>query len=88
MKRSAPRAQPTCAQVHRHASLALIRAQDRRVDEALEPARAMLIRSQGMESGRLHDRLRSVRATPTPRSSTPAVHEFTAHYDAELRLGP
>jgi tetratricopeptide (TPR) repeat protein len=74
-------------QVHRHAGLAMIRAQDGRVDEALEPARAMLVRVQGMESGRLHDRVRSVRQALSSRSSEPDVREFAEQCDAELRLG-
>ncbi|WP_435111359.1 transcriptional regulator [Nocardiopsis synnemataformans] len=74
-------------QVHRHAGLAMIRAQDGRVDEALEPARAMLARVQGMESGRLHDRVRSVRKALASRSSEPEVREFAEQCDAELALG-
>jgi hypothetical protein len=74
-------------QVHRYAGLALIRAQRGRVDEALEPAREMLRRVRGMESGRLHDRLRSVRTALASRSDQPDVREFIEHADAELGLG-
>lgn len=74
-------------QVHRHAGLAMIRAQAGRVDEALEPAQAMLARVQGMESGRLHDRVRSVRHALASRSSEPEVREFAEQCDAELNLG-
>ncbi|MFL1378784.1 MULTISPECIES: hypothetical protein [unclassified Nocardiopsis] len=58
-----------------------------RVDEALEPARAMLDRVQGMESGRLHDRVRSVRRALASRSAEPEVREFAEQCDAELRPG-
>lgn len=74
-------------QVHRHAGLAMIRAQDGRVDEALPPARAMLERVRGMESGRLHDRVRSVRSVLVGRSSEPEVREFAERCEEELRLG-
>ncbi|MBX9389538.1 transcriptional regulator [Streptomonospora nanhaiensis] len=74
-------------QVHRYAGLALIRAQRGRVDEALEPARQMLRRVRGMESGRLHDRLRSVRTALASRSDQPDVRDFVEHADAELGLG-
>lgn len=74
-------------QVHRHAGLAMIRAQGGRVDEALAPARVMLERVRGMESGRLHDRVRSVRRALADRSSEPEVQEFAEQCDAELRLG-
>ncbi|TDQ45388.1 transcriptional regulator [Actinorugispora endophytica] len=73
-------------QVHRFAGLAMVRAQAGRVDEALEPAWQMLARVRGMESGRLHDRVRSVRSALVSRSAEPGVREFAEHADAELRL--
>ncbi|MDS1269274.1 transcriptional regulator [Lipingzhangella sp. LS1_29] len=74
-------------QVHRYAGLALVRVQQGRVDEALEPAYHMLERFRGIESGRLHDRLRSVRLALTSRSTTPEIGAFAEHVDAELNLG-
>ncbi|CAM3865874.1 hypothetical protein [Nocardiopsis rhodophaea] len=74
-------------QVHRYAGLAIVRAQRGAVDEALEPAREMLERVRGMESGRLHDRVRQVRGALAGRSSEPEVREFAQRADAELGLG-
>ncbi|MEY9211445.1 helix-turn-helix transcriptional regulator [Thermobifida halotolerans] len=72
-------------QVHRYAGLAVIRAQSGSADEALEPAREALLRIRGVESGRLHDRIRSVQSA-LGRSSTPEVREFREQVDAELAL--
>lgn len=72
-------------QVHRYAGLAVIRAQSGNVDEALEPAREALLRVRGVESGRLHDRIRSVQKA-LGRSSAPDVREFCEQVEAELDL--
>ncbi|MBB4931286.1 hypothetical protein F4561_002106 [Lipingzhangella halophila] len=73
-------------QVHRCAGLVLVRVQRSRADEALEPAHLTLERFRGIESGRLHDRGRSVRSALTSRSSTPEIGEFADRADAELNL--
>lgn len=74
-------------QVHRYAGLAIIRAQRGNVDAALEPAHQMLDRVRGMESGRLNDRVASVRKALASRSEEPGVREFAEQADAQLRLG-
>ncbi|MFV2199079.1 hypothetical protein [Nocardiopsis sp. LOL_012] len=76
----------TRGQVHRYAGLAVIRAQRSRVDEALPAAWEMLGRVSGMESGRLNDRVRSVRNALDRRSAEPDVREFVEQADVHLGL--
>ncbi len=73
-------------QAHRYAGLAIIRAEQGRVDEALEPAHEMLSRVAGMESGRILDRLRAVRDALTSRSSGPEVREFSERVESEINV--
>lgn len=76
----------TRGQVHRYAGLAVIRAQRSRVDEALPAAWEMLERAGGMESGRLNDRVRSVRDALARRSTEPEVRAFVEQADGQLML--
>lgn len=76
----------TRGQVHRHAELSLIRAGLGRIDEALEPALIMADLAVGMESGRVQDRVRSVRDALSTHSQEPAVREFSDQVDSYLDL--
>lgn len=76
----------TRGQVHRYAGLAVIRAQRSRVDEALPAAWEMLERTGGMESSRLHERVRSVRNALAHRSEEPEVRAFVEQADDQLML--
>lgn len=75
------------AKVHRYAGLALIVAQRGDVDQAVQVGEHMLTYAEGMESGRIRDRVAQVAAALRPHAKVPTVAEFLdrANMDAKLR---
>ncbi|MEV6303880.1 hypothetical protein AB0M02_31060 [Actinoplanes sp. NPDC051861] len=72
--------------VHRYAGLALILAQKRRPDEAAEMGNEMLTMAEGMESGRIHDRILQVVTALRPFAPDPAAADFLTRAEQHLRL--
>jgi tetratricopeptide (TPR) repeat protein len=83
--RTAPATHPR-GQVHRYAGLALVLTGQGRTDEAAAIAEQMLARAEGMESGRIHDRVAQVVAAMRPHAGDPAVAAFFARAEHYLRL--
>jgi hypothetical protein len=72
--------------VHRFAGLALIVAQRGDVDQAVEVGRHMLDYAEGMESGRIRDRIAQVATVLRPHARVPAVAEFLERADTDAHL--
>ena len=73
-------------QVHRHAGLALILAARGDLDRSVHVAGHMLHRAEGMESGRIHDRIEQVARVLRPHSADYTVAAFLERADEHLHL--
>ncbi|GAA0734639.1 hypothetical protein Drose_28950 [Dactylosporangium roseum] len=72
--------------VHRYAGLALIVAQRGDVDQAVHVGTQMLEYAEGMESGRIRDRVAQVAAALRPHARVPVVAEFLERADTDTQL--
>ncbi|WP_433057060.1 hypothetical protein [Dactylosporangium sp. CS-033363] len=72
--------------VHRYAGLALIVAQRGDVDQAVHVGTQMLEYAEGMESGRIRDRVAQVAGALRPHARVPAVAEFLERADTDAQL--
>ncbi|MEV4136253.1 hypothetical protein AB0J72_29305 [Dactylosporangium sp. NPDC049742] len=72
--------------VHRFAGLALIVAQRGDVDQAVHVGTQMLDYAEGMESGRIRDRVAQVTTALRPHARVPAVAEFLDRADTDAQL--
>lgn len=73
-------------QVHRYAGLALILATRGDLDRSVHVAGHMLDRAEGMESGRIHDRIAHVARVLRPHTAEPNVAAFLERADEHLHL--
>jgi hypothetical protein len=74
-------------QVHRYAGLALIlTTQQRDLDRAVHVAHQMLDRAEGMESGRIHDRIDQVTRALRPHAAEPVVAGYLERADESVHL--
>ncbi|MFI5493569.1 hypothetical protein [Actinoplanes sp. NPDC051859] len=83
--RTAPAAHPR-GQVHRYAGLALVLAGRERADEAAAVGHHMLDRAEGMESGRIHDRVTQVVDAVKLYATDPIVDAFLNRAEQHLSL--
>jgi hypothetical protein len=83
--RTAPATHPR-GQMHRYAGLALILTGQEHTNEAAEVAGKMLDKAEGMESGRVHDRVAHVVTALRPHAADPAVAAVLARAGHYLRL--
>ncbi|WP_027343899.1 hypothetical protein [Hamadaea tsunoensis] len=72
-------------QVHRFAGLALILAAKGDLDRSIHIGHGMLDRAEGMDSGRIHDRVTTVATQLRPHATDPTVAAFLER--ADLYLG-
>lgn len=73
-------------QVHRYAGLALILTAQGDLDRSVHVAGHMLDRAEGMESGRIHDRIAHVTRVLRPHATDPAVAAFIERADEYLLM--
>jgi len=73
-------------QVHRYAGLALILTAQGDLDRGVHVAGQMLDRAEGMESGRIHDRIDHVTRTLRHHAAEPIVAAFLERADEHLHL--
>ncbi|MFC0532070.1 hypothetical protein [Phytohabitans kaempferiae] len=73
-------------QVHRHAGLSLILAARGDLDRSVHVAGHMLDRADGMESGRIHDRIQHVARVLRPHAAESNVAAFLERADEYLHL--
>jgi hypothetical protein len=73
-------------QVHRYAGLALILTAQGDIDRGVHVAGQMLDRAEGMESGRIHDRIDHVTRTLRRHAAEPIVAAFLERADEHLHL--
>jgi hypothetical protein len=73
-------------QVHRYAGLALILTAQGNLDRSVHVAGQMLDRAEGMESGRIHDRIAHVTRVLRPHATEPTVAAFLERADGHLHM--
>ncbi|WP_326550196.1 hypothetical protein [Micromonospora sp. NBC_01813] len=73
-------------QVHRYAGLALILTAQGELDRGVHVAERMLDRADGMDSGRLHDRVAHVTRALRPHAGEPVVAAYLERADEYLYL--
>lgn len=73
-------------QVHRYAGLALVLAVRGDLDRTVHLADQMLDRAEGMESGRIHDRINQVVQALHPHAGEPIVAAFLERANEHLKL--